>query len=88
MYKSMTAKGYIQWPPDCNPSDLKIPPNNLGVNLTQINNGKHSNRNGKNIVRRNQEHKNGNGNHPKNGNGNHNHNHKKKIDKGRNNKNA
>ena len=62
----MTAKGYIRWPPACNPSDLKVHPNNFGANLTQINKGKHSNGNGKNVVRNNQKHKNGNGNHPKN----------------------
>ena len=54
----------------------------------KINNGKHSNRNGKNVVRKNQKHKNGNGNHPKIGNRNHNRNHEKKIDNRRNNKNA
>ena len=88
MYKSMTAKGYIQWPPACNPSNSKIAPNNFGANLTQINNRKHSNGNGKNVARKNQKHKNGNGNHSKNGNRNHNRKHKKKIKNGRNNKNA
>ena len=79
MYQSMTAEGYIRWPPACNPSNSKVPPNNFGANLTQINNGKHSNGNGKNIVRKNQKHKNGNGNHSKNGNGNHNRNSKKEV---------
>ena len=66
----------------------KVPPNNFRANLTQINNRKHSNGNGKNVVRKNHKRKNGNGNHSKNGNGNHNRNHKKKFDNGRNNKNA
>ena len=52
MYKSMTAEGYMRWPPACNPSDLKVPPNNFGANLTQFTNGKQSNGNGKTIVKK------------------------------------
>ena len=84
----MTAKGYIRWPPACNPSNSKVPPNNFRANLTQINKGKHSNGNGKNVVRKNQKHKNGNSNHSKNRNKNNNRNHKKKFNNGRNNEKA
>ena len=81
MHKRMTAEGYIWWPPACNPSDSKVPPNNFGANLTQFNNGKHSNSNGKAVVKKNQKHKNGNGNHFEGGNRNNNGNRKKKFDK-------
>ena len=68
MYKSITAKGYTCWPPACNPSDMKVPPNNFGANLTQFTNGKEANGNNKSAIKKNQKYKNGNGNHPKNGN--------------------
>ena len=41
MYKSMTAEGYICWPPACNPSDMKVPPSHFGANLTQFTNDNH-----------------------------------------------
>ena len=34
----MTAEGNICWPPACNPSDMKVPPNNFGPNLTKFTN--------------------------------------------------
>ena len=45
MYKSMTAEGYICWPPAWNASDTKVPPHNSGGNLTQFTNRKQANGN-------------------------------------------
>ena len=39
----MTTEGKIQWPPMCNPCNGKAPPDNFGVNLMQINQGKKQN---------------------------------------------
>ena len=53
MYKSITAEGYICWPPACNPSHTKVPPNNFGANLTQFTNGKQSNGINKSAIKKN-----------------------------------
>ena len=85
----MTAEGSIQWPPTCNPSDTKVPPNHFGANLTQFTNRKQANGNHKSLVKKNRKYKNENGNHLKNSNrGNNHHDDKKKSGNGRNNKNA
>ena len=28
-YKELTTNGYVRWPPQCNPMDLRDPPNNF-----------------------------------------------------------
>ena len=43
-YKELTTDGNVRWPPQCNPMDLRAPPNNFRVHLTQYNsknNGNH-----------------------------------------------
>ena len=47
LYKNMIAKGSICWPPVCNPSDSKVPPNNFGANPTQFLNGNKNHFDGK-----------------------------------------
>ena len=87
LYKSMTAEGYICWPPACNPSETKVSQNNFGANLTQFTNRKESNGNHMSAMKKNQKYKNGNGKNTKNSNGGNNHcDNKKKSGKGRSNK--
>ena len=88
MYKRMTGEGSICWPPACDSSDTKVPPNHFGANLTQFTNGKQVNGNHKSPVKKNGKYKNGKGNHFKNSNRGNNCDNKKKSENRRNNKNA